>query len=71
MILTEHAAQITPGEEYRSTPMEALYTWLLSTMRRNYIDFRSHSPDQTHARRLIPVHSAFPWAQVAFAEMCV
>lgn len=71
MILTEYTAQIAPREEYRPTPMEALYTWLLSTMRRNYIDFRSHSPDQTHARRLIPVHSAFPWAQVAFSEVCV
>ena len=71
MILTKHTPQIAPREEHRSTPMIPLYTRLLTPMRRNDIHLGRFRSDQTHARCLEAIHTAFPWTEIAIGEMSV
>lgn len=69
VILTEHTAEITPREEHRSTPVETLYARLLPAMWRDHIDLGCLRSDQTRPCRLISIHAAFSWTQVAFTQM--
>lgn len=71
MILAEHTAQITPRKEHRPASMESLYARFFPAVRRNHVDLGCLRSDQTRPSRLVPIHPAFPWAEVALAQMRV
>ena len=70
-VLTEHAAEVTPGEKHGPAAVHALDARLLAEMRRDRRHPDRVRGDHAVARPLVAVHPAQPRAQVAVAQVRV
>jgi hypothetical protein len=51
--------------------MMALYTWFLTEVRANDVDFYCLCTDQAVASLFVAIHVAEPWAEIAISKMSV